>query len=193
MVGTFTLKAIFGDPNVNLAEKETVMIYVKGVQKLMPFSLAFKTVWQQTFDVERSFVRLWLFDPLTDWSLSPGERAMRHNQTVIKNYLREKLEMHAEWRKKNQIKGPGEIIYFADLLMADKDRFTEEQALDEIISLIYTLGQITASASAQLCYQLIKGVKAQKKVLTELRKVQLKNQPKSQGNQGNQDSEEEKN
>ena len=31
MVGTFTLKAIFGDPNVNLAEKETVMIYVKGV------------------------------------------------------------------------------------------------------------------------------------------------------------------
>ena len=56
--------------------------------------------------------------------------------------------MHAEWRKKNQIKGPGEIIYFADLLMADKDRFTEEQALDEIISLIFTLGQITASASA---------------------------------------------
>ena len=116
------------------------MIYVKGVQKLMPFSLAFKTVWQQTFDIERSFVRLWLFDSLTDWSLSPGERAMRHNQNVIKNYLREKLEQHAEWRKKNQIKGPGEIIYFADLLMADKERFTEEQALDEIISLIFNLG-----------------------------------------------------
>ena len=38
MIGTFTLKAIFGDPNVNLADRETVMIYVKGVQKLMPFS-----------------------------------------------------------------------------------------------------------------------------------------------------------
>jgi len=39
-IGTFVLKMIFGDANIDL--DETVRIYIDGVEKSMPFSVAFR-------------------------------------------------------------------------------------------------------------------------------------------------------
>ena len=76
-VGTFVLRIFFGEENAGF--EETVKIYVNGREKSLPFPVAFREVFAQTMSKLASFPRLFLFDGLTDWCLTPFERTVRHN------------------------------------------------------------------------------------------------------------------
>jgi hypothetical protein len=76
-IGIFILKATFGD--VNVSQDESVRIYIDGVEQIVSFPVAYRTVLRQTFEAKHSFYRYFLIDPLSDWCLTPEERRVRHN------------------------------------------------------------------------------------------------------------------
>lgn len=154
-------------------DKEIVTINIDGREQTMSFSLAFRKVWAQTLSIEESLVRLFMFDPLTDWCLTTFEKRVRNNQNVIKDYLRKKHAQHAVWRKENQISAEnGSMICLADLLMADKKRFSDEDiVIDELIAACYSMGQITTSATTQLLYQLIRNQASMQKIQDEIKEL----------------------
>lgn len=118
-IGIFTLQTYFGSSNVKI-EAETVKIYNdSGIEETMSFSVAYRTVYRQTMSKFASFIRVFLLDPLTEWCLTPFERRVHHNQNVIKQFLREKVAKHAEWRKKNPLEGPDDTLFVCDLMLAD--------------------------------------------------------------------------
>ena len=145
-VGLFVFKAIFGEEIIS--EQDTVRLEVDGKQRTLPVTIAFRVVWRQTMAKMASMPRLFLFDQLTEWAVTPAERACCRNQAVIRQFFREKRAQHAEWRKENPIQNAEEdTIYMADLLMADERYEDEEVALDEIASAIFGLGQTTVSGT----------------------------------------------
>jgi hypothetical protein len=98
-----------------------------------------------------SMLRLFLFDGLSEWCLTPFERTTRHNQNVIKRFLLEKQKKHAKWRESCQISDKNPIIHMADLLLADKKRFgNEDVAVEELVNACFGFAQTTISAVIQL-------------------------------------------
>mmetsp|Transcript_25095 Transcript_25095/g.31447 ORF Transcript_25095/g.31447 Transcript_25095/m.31447 type:complete len:143 (-) Transcript_25095:686-1114(-) len=140
------MRTFFGESNVP-TQPETVKIFDdSGLEQSLSFSMAFRTVWRQTFDKYGSMVRLFMLDPLTDWCLTPQERRVRRNQNTLKEFLREKREKHAEWRKKNPIAGD-EPILMCDLLLADGKRFESDDAvLEHFCAAFFGFSQTTASS-----------------------------------------------
>lgn len=168
-IGTFVLKTIFGDKNVELEEK--VRIYADGREQTMTFCAAFRTVFGQTMSKTASILRVFLFDGMSEWCLTPGERTVRHNQNVIKQFLREKRAKHAEWRKKCQISEKRPLLHIADMLLADKKHFPDEESVvEELVNAMFGLGQTTISAVIQLFYQLMRDSDRKQKVIKELEK-----------------------
>ena len=115
--------------------------------------MAFRTVYRQTVEKQGSFVRNFMLDPLTDWCLTPHERRVKQNQNTIKQFLTEKLEKHAKWRKKNPITGEQPIL-MADAIKADDKFFDDDAAkLEHLVGAFYYLSLTTASAVCQLFYR----------------------------------------
>ena len=171
---------MFGEANVPL-EAEKVKIYNdNGQEESMSFSIAYRTVYRQSMTKLSSIPRLFLLEPLTDWCLTPFERRVRHNQTVIRQFLLDKFNKHNEWRKSNKIStednNSGEsntednsIIAIADLIMADSKKFADEDDIaDELITAFFGVSQTTISATCQVFYQNIKDSASRKKILEEL-------------------------
>ena len=62
-------------------------------------------------------------------------------------------EEHSEWRKKNPISSENPMIYYADLLMLDKKRYSEpELVADELVATFYNYAQNMSSVTIQLFY-----------------------------------------
>ena len=164
------LKAMFGDTKDIGLDSDKVKINIDGQPQTLPFPVAFRRVWAQTYSVTGSFLRLFLFDSLTDWCLTLSERRTKFNQTVIKDYLMNRWEQHSVWRKSNPISSENSMIYYADLLMLDKKRYGEpEQVADELIATFFNLAQNMSSTTTQLFYQLIRNNECKEKVIKELR------------------------
>ena len=96
-IGEFILRAAFGESDVSLDEK--VGIFIDGTEQDLSFPVGLRTVWNQAFMAKGSFYRIFLLDPLADWCLTTEERNIRHNQNVIKQFVRDKLAKHSQWRK----------------------------------------------------------------------------------------------
>jgi len=158
-IGIFKLRTFFGESNVEI-EPETVEIYNdEGVLETMSFLVAYRHVYRQTMGKYASWIRVFLLDPLTDWCLTPAERRVRHNQNVIKDFLRYKVAQHGIWRKKNPIQE--DMIVLCDLYLLDKKKFSDEETvLENLVSAIFGFSMITIGSVCQTFYQVMSHEKA---------------------------------
>lgn len=91
-------------------------------------------------------LRLFMLDPLTDWSLTPGERRTKSNQQVIKKWLQDKYHQHREWRTKNPINLDTDIVYSCDMFMADKKLSADETyVIEELVNMCFGFAATTIS------------------------------------------------
>ena len=124
-VHTVALKMIFGDSNIGL-KTDAITIEVEARKEELSVPAAFRVAWVQHLNKSTSLMRLLLFDPLSDWCLTPNERQAKRNAEVIKDYLHKKVEEHKAWRKDNPIKSAEDPIYLCDIMMADTKIFADE-------------------------------------------------------------------
>ena len=173
-VHAIAMKMIFGDSIIsNESDKLRIDMGSKLVEMSLP--MAFRAVWSQHLGKSASVLRLFLFDPLSDWCLTPSERRARKNAGVIREYLLKKVKEHEVWRKNNPIEGADEPIYACDIFMADKKMFQDEDyIIDAIISAIFGFSQTTASTTAQTLYQLVRNQDCKAKLLKDLTKKYAK-------------------